>query len=1340
MKIRKVLTALTVLVLFAVIPAKAATPTPAAQAFIEPPSAVAHFPAYYAYRVSADGTGDITEVRVKIPAGATGVTNLSTGYPGASISYAAGEIIVTYAAPWNVFSNPNFDIIRFTAASDPGDKYYGSYLNGLVDAAGNTPSGFSQYVMISTSTPTFTVTPTHSVTPTITVTFLDTFTVTDTHTRTPTITRTPTRSNTPDWTKTSTPTITMTETGTPPTPTFTGTFTSTSTGTATGTSTATPTFTRTYTLTFTPTFTVTPTATVTNTIVITGIDVSVDDFSRYTAATGEPSAPLSMAGFLNIGGTDQDVTGVVLTFKDAAGADIDMSLVAGSVYVVDSSGNTISSLAAPASASGYFGFTPPLTVPLQNTRYVYVYADIKNNTFTSSFRACIESAADVSAIVPVGAQAGYSYPMRPEPVNVKLRTQVLETSYYDLIPPSVSTGQEDVYAFMMVFENPGGADYSAALLNSVTLTVKDSFSNPIPADSAISAVKIRDASTVYYDSAAVPSSPEVYCALASPVTVQAHEQKPVYFIVDITSDTLAKSKDFMISVETPADLGLAEYHYGMDVTVSAAAGFAFPQQSSQSLIQINASGIDVSHTDTMPVFVSTGQEDIEAMRLTLQNAGNTSTASAMVTRISFYINDLSDNYMLPSNVISAIKVMSQDGSTVYGQATVFTGTKINVNFTSPVIVPSSGPVALSVKVDAAGAYYPVAFRVNLNSSDDVYAVDANIFGQISVSSGTVFPKKSGAASIQDAVSLLDFGSFAQHLPAGLFKGDTAIRAMSFDITNSGGPYGAGAECAGITITVKNSSGTEIAADSAISRIYAVDAAGNTVGSVNTTASSLQFIDIPSPLQVPNGSTVPLTLFIEIPAGAFASDFVLSLETAPDISGRDVNSGTEAGKNFTPVLPWQASACSIYSSPATALSAGGDGNIVPVLVATGQPDVRFMIFDFYNPGTIGTADVVVRGITVTALDELNNVIAPASAMSSARIINASNLGVHGTVDLTSMTTPAPFYIPADSIPFLVPYSTTVNAYIAADIDVNATATNFKLRISTAADIDSQSFPTGAVVNYAPPGVSYPIESKVTTISAQSVTLGIGHLDLMPVSAIKGAQAIQAMNILFENTNSVPVSVTFTVLSVKDPGGAPVNADTVASMFYLVDQSGNTVASAAAPASSEVLLVPSYAAPGSTTSYLTVVLDIASSGSGVFYLEVNDSSKIGTLPLAVINPVVGEYFGGIKSSTLSIQEASFAESAHCFPNPVNPELQPAAVEYYIESDSTVSIRIFTITGKLVKEIAIDAPRAAGLHTEDTWAGINSSGNTVKSGLYIVQIEAISNSTGEVKSAVKKLVVLR
>lgn len=118
------------------------------------------------------------------------------------------------------------------------------------------------------------------------------------------------------------------------------------------------------------------------------------------------------------------------------------------------------------------------------------------------------------------------------------------------------------------------------------------------------------------------------------------------------------------------------------------------------------------------------------------------------------------------------------------------------------------------------------------------------------------------------------------------------------------------------------------------------------------------------------------------------------------------------------------------------------------------------------------------------------------------------------------------------------------------------------------------------------------------------------------------------------------------------------------------------------------------------------------------------------------VIGEIFARSIADTplwnsppVAILEQSFAGSVSSYPNPFNPRNRPARIGYYLDSDSDLSIKIYTLLGELVwsKDIgAADPLGRAGLHTGDTaviWNGKNSSGYDVHTGVYICLIENVS-----------------
>ncbi len=1310
----------------------AAAVAPSAQAYIEPDTAVSGFGTNYTYRINAEGEGMITRVNIPVPPGVASVVSVSSGMAGAIASYAAGEITVDYAQGWNVYSDPNFDVIAFSAVSDPGLKYYGSYFNGITDATGNTPDGFTQYVSVLTSTPTFTITPTITATPTITVTFLDTLTVTETHTVTPTITLTPTRTDTPDYTATQTPT------GTPPTATNTPSSTRTVTSTRTATMTVTATATPTRTSTMTATLTVTRTATITVTITVKGLQVSAYQ-GGYTCASGQPSALAGVFGFTNIGGADEVISSLEIDFYGADGGPQECGDVISALYAVDQFSNTIASVSSPLGNSAALNFSPALNVPLQNIRRVYIYADIKSTTFSAVFGVSVNSSASVSAAVPVSALAGFEFPVKAPAVTIKRKTEVLEASYYDLMPPSVSTGQSGVFALMFSLNNPGGTDFSAALLSGLTLSVKDAASNPAAFDSAVSSVRITDGIREYCSAAA--SGPDtLYCGFSEPVTITAGAAKNIYVIADITSNTVNRASVFKIGVDAPDRLEMTEYHYGEKVTCYAAPAFSYPHFSSDVLIQSAAKNAKVSSLNAMPSYVSEGQQGVEAMKIVVTNQGDTSTASALITRLNVHAYDAFDNPISGPSAFAKISVTNSQGGFTYGSTQVFTGNKATVNFTSQVVVPAASSVTLSVRFDAAASYYPGQFKISFNSGDDIYAVDSNIFSQLAVSAEPGFPLQSSPASMQEKADSCAFSGFVPLAPAGVLKGQADVPLLLFEFTDMNGVLSAPTELTGITFTVRNSSGGAIAANTAFSQMYLVTSTGVTAAASAAGVGSKIYMGINPARVFAPGAFGAFTLYGSVPAGASAQDFVLSLESDSETGVRDSNSKTEAQKAFAPALPWQTQSCVIYASPATQVYAGAAGSINPLLVSMGQPSVRFMQISLYNPGGQGTAAILARGVTLSVRDAAGNIIPPSSALASASAANAATAAQYGEVNLSAASAAQPFYLPFASSQLFVPASVTVTAYINLNISASASVQEFMLRAESPLSFDAHSYPEGALSKLAAAGVVFPVDSRVTTISALAAEFRAGHSNLMPVSASRGETMIPALRVVFENPGSSPVSVTSLAAAFKGLSGAYTEASLAVSALHVAGASGVVIGSSAAVSGTHGVVNGFVInVPAGSTAYADILLDISATGSGIFYIELESPQDIGTLPVTSINPVTGNYFGNMKSSPLSIQGTGFAETAHAFPNPYNPLTGKAIIEYYLPEPSRVSVRVFTITGRQVREIAVNSGRPAGLNNTDIWDGRNRAGETVKAGIYIVQIEA-EGASGEKRSAVRKLAVIK
>ncbi|MEK7347402.1 MAG: Ig-like domain-containing protein [Candidatus Eisenbacteria bacterium] len=96
---------------------------------------------------------------------------------------------------------------------------------------------------------------------------------------------------------------------------------------------------------------------------------------------------------------------------------------------------------------------------------------------------------------------------------------------------------------------------------------------------------------------------------------------------------------------------------------------------------------------------------------------------------------------------------------------------------------------------------------------------------------------------------------------------------------------------------------------------------------------------------------------------------------------------------------------------------------------------------------------------------------------------------------------------------------------------------------------------------------------------------------------------------------------------------------------------------------------------------------------------------------------------------------------YPNPFHPPLEPTTIAYKLDDLATVTIRIYTQSGNLVKRVVLDRGTPGGLAglNEVLWDGKNGKGEVVSSGGYIALIEA--QGTGETMHVIRrKIAVVR
>jgi flagellar hook assembly protein FlgD len=125
--------------------------------------------------------------------------------------------------------------------------------------------------------------------------------------------------------------------------------------------------------------------------------------------------------------------------------------------------------------------------------------------------------------------------------------------------------------------------------------------------------------------------------------------------------------------------------------------------------------------------------------------------------------------------------------------------------------------------------------------------------------------------------------------------------------------------------------------------------------------------------------------------------------------------------------------------------------------------------------------------------------------------------------------------------------------------------------------------------------------------------------------------------------------------------------------------------------------------STAYPQTYYMNVRTKGGGTTSIPIQDIQK---LTFSSISAGVGK-----ERQTAIIKTFILLQN---YPNPFNPT---TTIEYHMQKSGNVEIKIFNLTGQLVK-IFRSTHQPIGMHTVK-WDGRNDVGQTVASGLYLYQV---------------------
>jgi len=565
------------------------------------------------------------------------------------------------------------------------------------------------------------------------------------------------------------------------------------------------------------------------------------------------------------------------------------------------------------------------------------------------------------------------------------------------------------------------------------------------------------------------------------------------------------------------------------------------------------------------------------------------------------------------------------------------------------------------------------------------------------------------------------------------------------IHNTGTPFTAPIFVSGLTITVKDQFGSTISPDTAIESIGLRNKSTEVVlATVSTMPSSPVGVFIPLAVSVTAIADLELELFATVNSNTttVVSEFLLELNSDTNVDAIDaytrktVSVTPAAGESF----PMQTELFTVFFS-ATDLEVYHTPMMTEnTVVLKGQTNVNPVNFTFNNPGTTRTSRVDVTHLTLAVTNGDGDPITPSTVFSrvaiSGSILYGETTNIPSTGSLITITLSKSYA----SVPVYQPLTVTV----MVDILPDASVVEFRLSLAGSAGVTAQDANTILPVNVRAAFDSDPFPMFSNTVRIASSFLVTGQ-SVAPTTLYPEQQAA-LLELTFSHPGPADVGnlvIQGITLTARDQTGAAIALAPNCTTIFLTDPQGTIITQATPEAnnSSVYLALPNVAIAAFNSTCLRLEVQIsAHPESQTLRLGISSNADVSvTQPSDPSRPVFVSGTWPILSESAALGGGEGELRLSNYPNPFSAGRTVTRISYFLKQSSTVTARLYTLTGDQVKSLLESEFQTPGEQILE-WNGRTATGSAVKNGIYLLRIEAVAVATGKTITQIRKIAVVK
>jgi hypothetical protein len=787
-----------------------------------------------------------------------------------------------------------------------------------------------------------------------------------------------------------------------------------------------------------------------------------------------------------------------------------------------------------------------------------------------------------------------------------------------------------------------------------------------------------------------------------------------------------------------------------DVELCAFAQTADSLTASQSSctgvfsIHNRAVGIPVTLSNLAPATANQGQDNVQLLGVSIDYlSGDSLSVPLDLEGLKITIEDGTGTPIPPNQILENAILTDPNGTDLVFSVVDSLTNPLHLYLQTPITVGPGQVTSIGANCDIASTATFTPFRIRVDALGDVRLFDANDGATVSTISSNTFPWQTTLITINSpAESLLVSTTSGQTIYAN--TGQTDLSMFSVDFLSPGTPNTAREIVTDLTLNFTDTAGVAIVPSTVVTEIRLMNGSQTlaTQDVIPSVGSSIA-INLATPLILTPGVRETMDVLVDLRSVPVGDGFQLHVNSPTEIVGRDINTSqliaVAAQSPATQDFPFTSDTVVFQSAASGVLAQYVDR--MPQSILPSTVGIPIMDITLTHQDTTSASSLSVDSLSLEFRTSSGAPIYPGDYFSSLIILHG--IDTVSVVSSLSSVSPIAECNFSQPVPIDPAQSEVLSIFITSKGFFSATDLEVRVEQQYLAVFDTNDGSRIFGISGAFPFVAGP-----GNLLLPSNQVLVGLTSRLPANVSAQQPGVPAFDLYIQNglTQGFTDTGLRTVrVEIEDGQGNRMDPTTLLGAATLTTSNSTPVPGTLGTADI-VFNVPDSLViiPSGLTDTVAVSLDMQTGLSDVnFRLVIPDSASIDVVELNAQTPIATGTLTGLGfplATNLTHVLGTSAEAAFTnYPNPFAAGREGTTVTYYLDTKSTVSLKLLTLWGAPVATLVDNQSLDPGLYQNVVWDGRNGDGDTVNNGVYYLVLE-INGSNGTHKTLKRKVGVIR